>query len=139
MFPKRSFHTFKEGRKCLFCKELIPDQTHKSLKFCPRRVLEDGSVENHKDDFHAAKRKEEDAPFIRIGMHQKQMNRRIEILYRKVGEKVTVQQLEEYGINLYRPIEIDPNKGSFIFYFYKYAIQQINQTQAKISKHGKQF
>lgn len=139
MFPKRPFYTFKKGRKCLFCGDSIPDQSHKSRKFCPRRVLEDGSVEDHKDDFHAARRKEEDAPFIRIGMHQKLMNRRIDMLYKKIGEKVSVQQLQEYEINLYRPIEFSPNNGSFIFYFFRYAIEQLNPTQAKIYKHGKQF
>jgi hypothetical protein len=139
MYPRLPFHTYKKGRKCLFCKEAIPDQAHKSRKFCPRSVLKDGSVEDHKDDFHAARRKEEDAPFIRIGMHQKLMDKRIEILYKKVGGKVSVQQLQEYGINLYRPIEINPNSGSFTFYFFRYAIEQLNPTQAKIYQHGKQF
>lgn len=133
-------YTYYLGRECQYCQTEIADQTHAAREFCPRKVLDDGSIKSCKDDHHAALRKMNNAPFKGLVPHHERMRDTIRELYQAVGESVTREQINQYGVILNRPAEIGWNKESeCIYYFIEYAFVRRSENQFKIIKHGKVF
>lgn len=129
------YYTYKQGRKCLRCKKLIPDQLHGLRKYCENKRLPDGTVESCKDDYHSPIRKKKNEPFQKMAAHHKAMYERIDRLFRTKGETVTEEWLNTWGIVLQRPFEFKVADGRFIFYFHQYSIKELGNKQFKISKH----
>lgn len=133
-------YTYNLGRECKNCSEPIADQAHALRTFCERVKLDDGSVLSCKDDFNSALRKIEKAPFKVFAIHQENMHDRLQSLFKRHGEIVSLELLNRWGIILNRPAEIGWDKdGVQTFYFIEYAVVRINQNQYKIIKHGKVF
>src|SRR5215216_3113396 len=99
------YYTFSHKRKCLLCETPIADQAHASTKFCPRVEMSDGTIKSCKDDYHSPLRKEKYEPYKRIADFHKETNGKIESLFLAKGELVTIEQINQYGINLHRPVE----------------------------------
>jgi hypothetical protein len=136
MEEMQSFYTFKEGRKCLKCKIPIPDQVHKSRKYCVTKRLPDGTVASCKDDYHSPIRKLKNEPFEQMAKHHKLMYVQIEKLLKAKGENVSRELLNIWGIILRQPFQFDVENGKFIFYYHKYLIKDLGNNHYKIEKHG---
>ncbi|CAN5546244.1 hypothetical protein BH10BAC1_BH10BAC1_20050 [soil metagenome] len=133
-------YTYYNGRECRFCQTEIADQIHASRKYCPREVLEDGSIKSCKDDYNSPIRKEKNAHFKGFLVHHEMMRNNIRELYQNVGELVTKSQINQHGIVLNRPAEFGWNKEEqFIYYFVGYALIRLNENNFKIIKHDKVF
>lgn len=131
----KSFYTFNLNRNCLYCQKPIADQEHASLKFCRKKRLPDGTVGCCKDDFHTAKRKSLNPPYNSIVKHHKIMTKRIEYLIKAKSEKVTLEDLNRYGIDLMKPVQIIANNdGKTTYYFVGYSITEQGNDHYKISK-----
>ena len=124
----------------MHCDSPIADQAHASTKFCPRFVLPDGSIQSCKDDYHSPKRKDANLPYKRIADYHKDAHRRINSLVKAKGDTVSIEQINQYGIRLNRPIEfVVDAKQVTTCYFVEYAFAQLPNKQFKISKHGRVF
>jgi hypothetical protein len=132
--------SYLNKRKCLHCGTPIADQEHGSTKFCEREVMPDGTIKSCHDDYHSERRKKINAPFMQLAYHQKQNHLKIGRLLEEKGEKVSLEQIDAYQIDLSKPIQIgvDGNR-QFIFYFHQFAIQQLPNNKFKISKHDLNF
>ncbi|RYZ62765.1 MAG: hypothetical protein EOO14_01305 [Chitinophagaceae bacterium] len=133
------FQTYDRGRKCKFCQTPIADQAHGLQEYCEREVLEDGSVKSCKDDHNALLRKQSDEPYLRQMNFQKKMTAAISALYRAMGERVTLEQLNQYGIQLQRALDIQIPKGLPLFYFTHFKIEQLTPSTFKITPHVSLF
>ena len=129
------FQTYDRGRKCKFCQTPIADQAHGLQEFCEREVLEDGSVKSCKDDHNAELRKANDEPYLQLMAFQKRMSSALSSLYKSMGEKVTVEQLNQYGIELHRAQRMEILGGLYIFYFIHFKLEQQTPSKFKLSKH----
>lgn len=132
--------TFYKKRICRHCGKPIADQESAARIYCHKIILEDGSVQDCKDDYHAPRRKISDAPFKRIFDYHKEAHKRIGSLLTAKGSNVTTEQLNQFGIKLNRPIEfiIDKNHNITCF-FVEFAITDLTNNQYKILKHGRVF
>ena len=129
--------TYDLKRRCKHCGEPIADQVHAARKFCLRVVLEDGGILNCKDDYHSKKNKPLNAPFKFMTKCQKYYHSMIRDLFEKEGDMVTLELINRFGINLYRPFEFKITKERrYIFYFHEYAIEQLPDNKYKIIKHA---
>lgn len=134
------YYTYYKERECRHCSEPIADQAHGLLEFCPREVLEDGTIKSCKDDYHTPRRKIKKAPFKGFMVHHEQMRNSLRKLLRRHGEWVNIELINSYGINLTRPAETAfADDGSKIFYFVEYAVVQTKHKHYKIIKHGRVF
>jgi hypothetical protein len=127
--------TYKSNRKCLQCGAAIADQEHGLQKFCAKQTLVDGSIKNCKDDYWSQLRKEEMTPYLKIAYFNRDQTERTALLYNTKGEKVLVEDLNQYGINLNRPVEFKLEKNKYTFYFHQYAIEQLPDNYFKIFTH----
>lgn len=132
-------YTYYKNRECRFCKNKISDQTHALIEFCKREVMEDGSIKNCKDDYWAARRRLEDAPYRKIAAYHKQMLSCIEMLLQNKGSKVTITDIDKYGITLLKAkeISISQNGTQRTYFFVKYAFEEIDSFNFKIYKHDR--
>jgi len=129
-------YTYENKRACLFCGKRIPDQWHKTIKYCPRTVLEDGTIENHKDDYHSKYSKPLNKPYKFIAAYHKGVHERIEALFNVVGNVVTIEDVDNFGIDLSRPFQFKVSKDQlYKFYFHEFLIEQLPNNQYKISQH----
>ncbi|RYY49984.1 MAG: hypothetical protein EOO06_05260 [Chitinophagaceae bacterium] len=134
-----SFQTYEKGRKCKFCQTSIADQAHGLTEYCEREVLEDGSVKSCKDDHNALLRKQSDEPYLQLTAFQKRMSGALTSLYKAIGEKVTLEQLNQYGIELHRAQRLEIQGGLLTFYFIHFKLEQLTSTTFKLSKHVSLF
>lgn len=133
-------YTYYNGRECRFCQTEIADQEHASRIYCPREVLEDGSIKSCKDDYHSPIRKEKKSPFKGLVPHHEMMRDNIRELYQTVGEIVSTEQVNRHGIILNQPVAFEWNNDKqFVYYFIEYALIKTNDKQFNIIKHGKVF
>jgi hypothetical protein len=133
-----SINTYNNKRSCLHCSTKIADQAHASTKFCPRKKLGDGTIQSCKDDFHSPKRKSANLPYKRIADYHKDAHRRIKSLLSAKGDTVSVEQINQYGIRLNRPVEFAvDSKQAATYYFVEFAFSQLNNNQFKIISHGR--
>ncbi|RYE58860.1 MAG: hypothetical protein EOP48_02530 [Sphingobacteriales bacterium] len=130
-----SFHTYDRGRKCKFCQTPIADQAHGLQEYCEREVLEDGSVKSCKDDYNAWLRKAGDQPYLDAMAFQKRMTAALSALYGAMGAKVTLEQLNQYGIQLQRAQKMEFQNELPLFYFIHFRIEQLTPFTFKITKH----
>jgi hypothetical protein len=130
-----SFYTYDRGRKCKFCEEPIADQVHGLQEYCEREVLEDGSVKSCKDDHNAELRKATDEPYLTELAFQKQTTRALDALYAARGEKVSLEQLNQYGIQLNRAQKMEMQSGLPIFYFIHHRIEQLTPHTFQLKRH----
>jgi hypothetical protein len=134
------YYTYNNKRKCLHCGAPIADQKHSSTKFCPRVKLSDGTIQSCKDDYHSPLRKDRNAPYKRIAEFHKDAHRRINCLLDAKGETVTVEQINQYGINLYKSFEmVLDSMQRPTFRFVEFEFIPLGNKQYKINKHGKLF
>lgn len=134
------YYTYHLDRECRKCCDPIADQVHALRKFCPREVLDDGTIKSCKDDYHTPLRKLEKAPFKDLSLHHEKMRNNLRILLHRHGETVDLEIINQYGIILNRPAEFGWLKdGSQIYYFIEYAVNKINNNQYKIIKHARIF
>ncbi len=53
------------------------------------------------------------------------------------GDNVTLEIINRYGINLFRPFQIALKKEKrYIFYYYALGIEQLPDNKYKVFKHG---
>lgn len=128
------FHTYNTGRKCKHCQTPIADQAHGLQHFCEREVLEDGSVRSCKDDHNAHLRKLSDEPYLQEMNFQKKMSTALQALHQGVGQQVTLEQLNQYGIQLDRALRLEIKDGLFHFYFTHFKVEQ--QTPITFKLHS---
>lgn len=140
-YPKTEYYTYLEKRKCLHCGCPIPDQASHSRKYCPREELPDGTILNCKDDYHSPRRKENNQPFKEIADYHKMLHARLRVLWILApAGNVSLEELDQYDINLTRPVQFTVDKNQVVtYYFIEYAITQSANKQFKILKHDNQF
>jgi hypothetical protein len=121
--------TYLLGRKCQSCGELIADQEHKLRTHCERVVLDDGSIGSCKDDKNAALRKEADEPYRKLVAFQKKQTTQLENLLTAYGARVTVEQINQYGVQLDKALCLQIVEGllTFNFVFHR-LVQHRDQT-----------
>lgn len=129
------FYTYERSRKCKHCQTPIADQAHGLTEFCEREVLEDGSVKSCKDDYNALLRKASDQPYLDLMAFQKQMTAALSALYEAMDAKVTLEQLNQYGIQLQRAQKMEFQNELPLFYFIHFRIEQLTPFTFKITKH----
>lgn len=140
MTTPEEYYTYDNNRECLNCSAPIADQEHAATKFCERQVMPDGSIKSCKDDYHSAKNKEKNAPFLKLYNYHKKALEQIEKLQSHKGDTVTTEQLNQYGIRLDMPVKYDLNPaGKSTFYFIDYCFTRITQFTFKISRHENNF
>lgn len=130
-----SFHTYDRGRKCKYCEEPIADQVHGLTEFFEREVLEDGSVKSCKDDYNALLRKASDQPYLDAMAFQKRMTAALSTLYDAMGARVTLEQLNQYGIQLQRAQKMEMQNGLPTFSFIHFKVEQLTPFTFKLSNH----
>ena len=134
------YYTYNLGRECRHCTEPIADQVHGLREFCPREVLEDGTIKCCKDDYHTPIRKRRIEPYKGFVVHHEHMRNSLRYLLRSQGELVNIESINRYGINLSRPAETEfKEDGSRVFYFVEYAVIETKNKQYKIIKHDRIF
>ncbi len=133
------FYTFKKNRRCIFCKKPIPDQEHALRKYCKRKVLPDGSIQSCKDDCNSKLRKVKNLAYKKIAEHHKEMDNQIERLFEAYGGEATLELINQYGIELHKPVEFkkDEKTGRMTFYFGKFVVEEINNENYKINRHAR--
>jgi hypothetical protein len=135
-----NYYTYHLERECPTCFEPIADQMHALRKYCPREVLEDGTIKSCKDDYHSPLRKLKKAPFKGFAVHHEMMRNRLQLLLRRHGEGVNIELINRYGIILARAAETEyTDEDSKIFYFVEYAVLETKNNQYKIIKHDRIF
>jgi len=134
-------YTYLEKRKCVHCGKPLPDQYSLGRTHCKPILLANGKWSSCKDKKWSAIRKVDEVEFRNIKNFQKNMYQRIESLYRQVGEIVSVQQIDKFGINLMRCVELAVSKDgqNWEYRFVTYGFQKININTFKIIQHGKTF
>lgn len=72
-----------------------------------------------------------------MARQQKNYHKQISLMLQREGAKVTLEQVNRYGINLSQPFEFKILADRrFVFYYHEFAIEQLAQNQYKIFKHG---
>lgn len=139
-------YTYNLMRKCP-CGQLLPDQYHKSIKYCPPFFDAYGKKIVHKDIYTSQAKKLKNQPYKFFFLHHKHTHRKLKELWkRKVPDNlhdsviVTIEEINFCEINILRPAEIrqTPEKKT-ILYFIDFAFEQINATTFKLLKHGIQY
>ena len=136
---ENNYNTYQTGRKCKHCGNRIADQAHGLIEFCDRKILEDGSIKSCKDDYNSALRREEEKPYRNLVAFHKQMSLAIGSLYLASGANVLVEQLNQYGIQLNKAIELERKEGLYTFYFLHHKICQLSKSKYKITPHVYSF
>ncbi|SRR5258706_8724942 len=129
-------YTYELNRKCKNCGEPIADQAHAARKFCPRIVLEDGSIQSCKDDYNSRVNKPLNLPYTYFAKCHKRYYDGIKEMLDNEGDNVTLEIINRYGINLYRPFEFKIKQGRFIFYYHALGMEQLADKKYKIFKHA---
>jgi hypothetical protein len=125
-------YTYFKKRQCLKCGTKIGDQVHAARKFCPRIIDFDGSVKSCKDDFHSKKRKGVNGPYIDLMKENKFLSGQITKLLSDKGDKVSINDLDVYSIDLSKSKILKGRVHEYIFIEYK--IQEIDKATFKIIK-----
>ena len=119
--------TFIKNRMCRHCGKPIADQESAARIHCHKIILEDGSVQDCKDDYHSPRRKISEAPYKKIFDYHKEAHKRIGKLWRAKGENVTLEQLNQYGLQINRPVEFNIDQNQILTcYFVEFAITRLN-------------
>ncbi|NTS43981.1 hypothetical protein HRG84_24090 [Flavisolibacter sp. BT320] len=128
MQPKQLYSvqelTYREGRVCKHCDTPIADQEHKLRTHCERVVHDDGSIGSCKDDRNADKRKEADEPYRKLVAFQKKQTAQLDNLLATYGTCVTVEQLNQYGVQLDKALGLQKEEGLLIFLFLYHRLKQ---------------
>lgn len=128
--------TYHQGRKCLHDGEPIPDQAYASRIFCEPFEREDGSIQDCKGAYYTAKRKIEMEPYTLISFLHRNITRRIKELYAEKGELVDLEDINQFGIPLDKPLKLErAPSGLFTFYFKLFGFQHIASSKFKIFSH----
>lgn len=133
------YYTYSENRQCFYCGTPIPDQAHKGRLYCERKVLEDGSIENCKDDYWSAIRSEQNAEEKKpLSYHQKISNEISRLLQLNLPE-YELEMLDSVGVKLHASLITEPiDKQNVAFYYIDYCIVvNFNNYKAIISKHDR--
>ncbi|RYG59767.1 hypothetical protein EON64_19905 [archaeon] len=126
---KNPEQTYLLGRKCQNCGELIADQEHKLRTHCERVVQDDGSIGSCKDDKNAALRKEADEPYRKLVDFHKKQTAQLDNLLTAYGARVTLEQINQYGVQLDKVLSLQIEEGLLTFNFTFHRLdQQRDQT-----------
>lgn len=125
-------YTFIENRKCLHCCSPIADQVHKAQKFCTRQEYADGRVKNCKDQFWSEQRRESKTVFKSMELYHKSCSESLHQLYNLNLPEVTLEHLEQIGIDLSRSAvhRVSENEQRFFYLGFYISVNTItNETQ----------
>ncbi len=121
--------TYYDGRECEHCGEPIADQAHKLRTHCRRTEDENGIIRNCKDDKNSESRKLAEEPYRWLTALQKRMFEALENLIIAFGDTVTIEQLNQYGVQLDKATTMTSQEGLWTFHFLHHTVeQQYNQT-----------
>jgi hypothetical protein len=70
-----------------------------------------------------------------MAYYQRQQFENIEELYKAKGEAVQLDDLNQWGINLHRPVEFKIKDKQYTLYFHHYGVQQMPEGKFKIFTH----
>ena len=132
------FHTFFDNRKCKFskCQYPIADQEHATREYCPKEVLSDGTIKNCKDDYWAVIKKEANTIYKEMELFHKLMAERLDHLFSLNLPEITVDIIENTGIELSKSLFHFTENNISYFYFIDYAVVfNPIDNQIKITKH----
>ena len=136
--PNFEFRTFFDNRKCKFskCQYPIADQEHATREYCPKEVLPDGTIKNCKDDYWAVIKKEANTIYKEMELFHKLMAERLDHLFSLNLPKITVDIIENTGIELSKSLFHFTENNISYFYFIDYAVVfNPIDNQIKITKH----
>ena len=129
-------YTFKIGRKCLHCGAPIGDQKHLTWKFCDYKEQGKTSRESCKNKYWSKTKTKDLKAYRSLVRFHKSINKRIHDLLIAKGEKVTIEDLNRYAIDLYSPIKTEYFKDNTrIFYFIGYKVEKSSDNIFKIEEH----
>lgn len=117
-----NFYTYKNGRKCRHCGAPLADQLNKRREFCPREVLPDGTVKNCKDDYWSQIGELEKTPFQNMLHYHRSCSETLEHLYQLNLPQITLETLEQVGIDLCRCAKHEFVDGEDRFYYIGYCL-----------------
>ena len=132
------FYTYHENRKCKYskCQTPIADQEHATREFCPREELPDGSIKNCKDDYWAEIKKEANTIYKEMEMFHRLMSERLAHLYNLQLPEITVEILENMGIELSKSLLHFTEDTEVHFYFIDYKVTyNLFNKKIKITQH----
>lgn len=118
MLPHFTFH---ENRKCLHCGSPIADQVHKAQKFCGKETYADGTTKSCKDQYWSEQRRESKSIFKVMEMYHQSCSESLYQLYNLNLPEVTLDHLEQMGIDLGRSAAhrvVDNEQRFFYLGFY---------------------
>ena len=128
--------TFTQDRKCRHCSCPIADQVHAARLYCEPYELEDGSIQDCKEEYNSAVTRAEMEHFKPIAYYHRDVTRTLKQLIDTNGEQVTLEDINEHGIRLDRSLRFErAESGLYTFYFKFYGIQQLNNSQFKLFTH----
>jgi len=136
--PNFDFHTFFDNRKCKFskCQYPIADHEHATRKYCPKEVLPDGTIKNCKDDYWAVIKKEANTIYKEMELFHKLMAERLDHLFSLNLPEITVDIIENTGIELSKSLFHFTENNISYFYFIDYAVVfNPIDNKIKITKH----
>lgn len=139
-YLKLPHYTYDKKKICPNCGCEIPDQIHASRKFCPPYRLPDGTKINCKDQYHSPLKKQKNAPYNKIADFHRKTRDSIDMLRKAKGADVTIEDLNQYGIRLNRPVEWEANNDQvWTYYYVDFSITQFPNHKYKISQHARIF
>lgn len=125
-------YTFIENRKCMHCGSPIADQLHKAQKFCSKETYSNGTTKNCKDQFWIEQRKQEKGTFAGMESYHRSCTDTLMYLYNLNGPEITLEILEQMGIDLGRSAahrKVGSEQRFFYLGFYVSVNTNTNQTQ----------
>lgn len=131
-----------EIRKCKYCNEILPKNSHGLRAYCQNKIESDGSIKSCKDDYNNEAKKPKYNMLKGWCMKQWTFYLILKFLYerRKIRE-IEMTVLNKYGIDFNYSLlrEKLPNENSFVLYYLQYCLVPISETKLKILKHDKSF
>jgi hypothetical protein len=130
-------YTYSEQRKCVHCGAPIADQAHKTQKFCSREIYSDGSIKNCKDQFWTEQKKQAKSEFLGMETYHRSCSGTLNELYNLSPPALTVDDLEQMGVDLSRCACRKLIKREHRFYYFGFYISLTsNSKNITITPHN---
>ncbi len=129
-----------EIRKCKYCNEILPKNSHGLRTFCQNKIESDGSIKSCKDDYNNAGKKPKYNMLKGWCMKQWTFYLILKLLYeRKKVREIEMTELANYGIDFNYSLFREKVKGEnkFVLYYLQYYLLPISETKIKIVKHDR--
>lgn len=129
---------YHSGKTCRECGAPISPNFTAKREFCQITYDPDGKIRDCKSAYHRKKDKPNRDMYAAITANNKALFTRIDYLIELIGEEVTSNHLDTYGINLIECIDAKEINGLIYWYFIKHVIITNPITQIhKIERHDK--